>query len=97
MELKHTNSCTNSNGEIILAIILSFLEFFLFENCEIEFKNKSYMLFYQIVSMIAYKTRSSITFTSLIQMEWIKVLNVEKYIIYKEKINLKFLRVLFFG
>jgi len=56
------------------------MELFLFE---IEFKNESNMLFSQEFAKIVYKTRNSITFTSLIQMEWIKAFHYGKNIIYE--------------
>jgi len=54
---------------------------------KIKSKNKSNTLFED--AMIAWKTKSSIIFTSLIQMEQSKALNVDKNIIYN-KLNFKF-------
>jgi len=78
----------NPNGEIILARKLNLVQkkFWIF--LKIAFRNGSYTLFFQEDDEIAQKTRLFITFTSLIQMEWIKASHVDKNKIYKKK-NLK--------
>ena len=43
-------------------------------------------VFFKEDTPIARKTRSSIAFTLLIQVEWIKASHLEKYIIYVKKI-----------
>jgi len=53
---------------------------------KIAFRNESYKLFFQEDAQIAQKIRLFITFTSLIQMEWIKASHVDKNIIFKNKI-----------
>jgi len=62
---------------------------------KIEFKNKSNMLFFQEVSTIACKTKSSITSTSRTQMEWIKAFYVKEIIIYEncKKFGSRFFRL----
>jgi len=67
MELKYINSI----NEIILVSKVNYVRLF-FGNIKIEFKNESYDLFSQANAMIVYKPKSSITFTSLIQMESLK-------------------------
>jgi len=52
---------------------------------KIGFKNKSSIFFSQEVSMIANKSRSSMTFSLLFQMKWIKAFHVDKNIIYEKK------------
>jgi len=45
---------------------------------KIAFRNESYELFFQEDAQTTQKTRLFITFTPLVQMEWIKVSNVDK-------------------
>ena len=52
------------------------------------FKVEEKVFFHKHV-LLARKTKSSITFTSLIQMEWIKASHLDKKTIYKEKIKIK--------
>jgi len=59
---------------------------------KIAFKNEYYTLFFQEDAEIAQKTRLFITFTSLIQMEWINASHVDKNNIFK---NLKKKKLLF--
>jgi len=53
---------------------------------KIAFVNESYMLLFEEDAQIAQKTRLFITFTFLIQMEWIKASHVDKNKIYKKKL-----------
>jgi len=78
MGLKHNNS----NGEIILARKLNLVQQFLLKNCENCILNESYKLFFWQVAQIAWKTRLSITFSLLVQIEWIKDSHVDKNIIF---------------
>jgi len=64
MELKYSNS----NGEIVLASILNFVDLF-FELWKSNKKKNPNSWVFEEVSMIDYKIESSIIFTSLIQME----------------------------
>jgi len=77
MELKYTNS----NGEIVLASKLNHMEPFFWKIINIELKKKFNTLFSQKATIISWKTRWFVTFTSLIQMKQIKAFHVEKNII----------------
>jgi len=65
MEYKYTNLIS----EIFLASKVSYVEFFFEKIVKIEFKNESYKSLSQDDAMIVHKTKISITFTLLIQME----------------------------
>jgi len=67
MELKDTNP----NNEIVLVRDLNLVKLFFWKIVKIEIRNESYKLFFQEGAMIVQKTRLSIIFTSLIQMEQI--------------------------
>jgi len=52
--------------------------YFFWKIVKINFKNESFKLFFQENVLFAWKTRLSITFTSLVHMEWIKVFCIDK-------------------
>ena len=86
----------NPNGMIVLAIKFNLFKKKLWKIVKTTFKNESCKLFFQKDAPIARKIRLFITFTLLIQMEWIKASHVDKNMIYKEK-KLKVLFEFFCG
>jgi len=72
----------NPIGEIVLARKLTVVEQFFWKIVKIAFRNEFYKLFFQEDVETACKTRLFITFTSLIQMEWIKASHIDKTITY---------------
>jgi len=55
---------------------------FFWKIVKIAFRNEFYKLFFQQIAQIAPKTRLSITFSLLVQIEWIKDSHVDKNIIF---------------
>jgi len=68
----------NPINEIVLVRILNVVKEFFWEIVKIAFRNESYKLFFQKDVQTTQKTRLFITFTSVIQMEWIKASLVDK-------------------
>jgi len=65
MELKHTNP----NSGIVLESIFNLVELLYMKIVKIEFKNEYNTLFPREISIIDHKTRISINFTLLMQLE----------------------------
>jgi len=82
MELKHNNS----NSEIIQTSQLA-MENFLFQKMwKLSSKaNPTCYIFQENYVLIIYKTKCSISFTSQIQMEWMKTFHVDKNTIHEKK------------
>jgi len=62
------------------------MELFFWKIVKIEFKNESYRLFLKKMVWLLEKTRFSITFSSLVQLEPIEYFKVDKSIFYEKEI-----------
>jgi len=79
--------CNNPYCEIVSARKLNIIKQFFQKIVKIAFKNESYELLCQEDAQIAQRIQLFITFTSRIQMQWIKASHVNKNIFYKKKEN----------